>query len=79
MGREGSPLPFVSKGVYGLNTKIFIMTHKRIDPPKLPGYVMMLVGSAFHDDDFGYLRDDTGDNISKKNKNYSELTGLYWL
>ncbi|MBQ6258884.1 MAG: DUF4422 domain-containing protein [Lachnospiraceae bacterium] len=62
-----------------MNTKIFIMTHKRIDPPGLFGYVPMLVGSAFHDDDFGYLRDDTGDNISRKNKNYSELTGLYWL
>lgn len=62
-----------------MNTKIFIMTHKLIDPPKLSGYVPMLVGSVFHDDDFGYLRDDTGDNISEKNKNYSELTGLYWL
>ena len=55
------------------------MTHKKIDPPKLPGYVPMLVGSVFHDDDFGFLRDDSGDNISEKNKNYSELTGLYWL
>ena len=62
-----------------MNTKIFIMTHKKIDPPKLSGYVPMLVGSVFHEDDFGYLRDDSGDNISGKNKNYSELTGLYWL
>ncbi len=62
-----------------MNTKIFIMTHKKIDPPGLFGYVPMLVGSVFHDEDYGYLRDDTGDNISEKNKNYSELTGLYWL
>ena len=25
------------------------------------------------------FKDDTGDNISRKNGNYSELTGLYWI
>lgn len=28
--------------------------------------------------DLGYIKDNTGDNISKKNTNYCELTGLYW-
>ncbi len=28
--------------------------------------------------DFGYTKDNTGDNISVKNPNYCELTGLYW-
>lgn len=27
----------------------------------------------------GFIGDDTGDNISAKNKYYSELTGLYWV
>lgn len=28
--------------------------------------------------DLGYIGDNTGDNISVKNPNYCELTGLYW-
>ena len=28
--------------------------------------------------DLGYIGDNTGDNISAKNANYCELTGLYW-
>ncbi len=28
--------------------------------------------------DLGYIGDNTGDNISAKNVNYCELTGLYW-
>lgn len=28
--------------------------------------------------DLGYIGDNTGDNISAKNPNYCELTGLYW-
>ena len=28
--------------------------------------------------DIGYTGDHTGDNISLKNANYCELTGLYW-
>ena len=36
----------------------------------------MQVGGGFRKN---YLKDDTGDNISQKNKNYCELTGYYWL
>ena len=37
------------------------------------------VGAANTDDVIADIRDDTGENISKKNGNYCELTGLYWV
>ncbi|MCR5651650.1 MAG: DUF4422 domain-containing protein [Lachnospiraceae bacterium] len=46
----------------------------------LSGYVCPLqVGKALCDESIAELSDDTGDNISQKNGNYSELTGLYWI
>ena len=41
-------------------------------------YLPVQVGAAGAANDLGYSRDDSGDNISSKNKNYCELTGLYW-
>ena len=37
------------------------------------------VGRSCCDKKIADITDDTGDNISKKNGNYSELTGLYWI
>ncbi len=61
-----------------MNLTIFTMTHKAFDVPNNPMYQPLHVGSALHDD-LGYLRDDTGDNISRLNCYYSELTGFYWI
>ena len=61
-----------------MKTKIYTLTHKSFDVPKDTTYVPLQVGAACHDD-LGYLRDDTGDNISELNCYYSELTGLYWI
>jgi hypothetical protein len=57
---------------------IYTLTHKRFDVPPDPMYVPLRVGSDGKDD-FGYQRDDTGENISAQNCYYSELTGLYWI
>ena len=58
--------------------RIYVMTHKSFPHPDLEGFVPIQVGSALHED-LGYLRDDTGDNISDLNPFYSELTGQYWV
>ena len=58
---------------------LYIVTHK-IPNPVLhkKGYKYLLVG-AYKGHIFGDCFDDVGDNISSKNSNYCELTGLYWL
>ena len=62
-----------------MKTEVYVLTHKKINENyKCPPYVPLLNGSIFSDDDFGYLRDDVGDNISELNIYYAELTGQYW-
>lgn len=61
-----------------MSISIFTITHVPFTPPENPIYIPLQVGASTHPD-YGYLRDDTGDNISDKNKFYSELTGLYWI
>lgn len=57
---------------------IVVATHKQYEMPKDKLYLPVRVGAALADDDFGYQRDDEGDNISAKNPYYCELTALYW-
>ena len=65
--------------VFLMNIKVYVLTHKEIEENyDCPPYVPLLNGSALLKEDFGYLRDDTGENISKLNINYAELTGQYW-
>lgn len=45
-----------------------------------PSYIKKLqVGGALTDEIVAEFNDAAGDNISDKNGNYSELTGLYWI
>ena len=60
-----------------MNIKILVATHKQYWLPKTDIYLPIHVGKAGKEG-FGCIGDDTGDNISAKNQNYSELTGLYW-
>ena len=61
-------------------SKVFVITHKECEIPKVEGQYILLVGAENKSEaikcDF---RDNTGENISEKNKNYCELTGVYWI
>lgn len=60
-----------------MDIKILVATHKKYWMPKDGIYLPIHVGREGKAD-LGYLGDNTGDNISAKNANYCELTGLYW-
>nr|MBP3258863.1 DUF4422 domain-containing protein [Bacilli bacterium] len=57
--------------------KIIIATHKKYEMPKDNMYLPLHVG-AEGKQALGYVKDNTGDNISLKNPYFCELTGLYW-
>ena len=60
-----------------MDIKIIVATHKQYWMPTDDVYLPIHVGRAGKQD-IGYIGDDTGENISEKNPNYCELTGLYW-
>ena len=60
-----------------MNIKILVAAHKTYWMPEDPVYFPLHVG-AEGKADLGYVKDNTGDNISAKNPNFCELTGLYW-
>ncbi|MFR5100595.1 MAG: DUF4422 domain-containing protein, partial [Bifidobacterium pseudocatenulatum] len=54
--------------------------HKPYRTPDDPAYLPLHVGAALHPDVLpGIQGDDEGDNISRLNASYSELTALYWM
>lgn len=57
--------------------KVIVATHKKYDMPNDNMYLPLQVGAAGKES-LGYTKDDTGENISKKNPYFCELTGLYW-
>lgn len=57
--------------------KIIIAAHKKYQMPNEKIYVPLHVGGK-NKEDIGYIKDDTGINMSEKNPYFCELTGLYW-
>lgn len=60
------------------SVKVLVATHKQYTFPDTTVYAPIQVGAARGEDDFGYLRDDSGENISPQNDSFCELTALYW-
>ena len=60
-----------------MDIKVIVAAHKKYQMPKDKMYLPLHVG-AEGKDDIGYEKDNSGDNISIKNPNFCELTGIYW-
>lgn len=66
------------------SVKIIVATHKKYQMPNDEIYIPLHVGAEGKKDDsgnildLGYIKDNTGDNISYLNSSFCELTGLYW-
>lgn len=61
-----------------MDTKVYIVSHKKVNLPKMKGYQPIQVG--MNKENFsGYIRDNTKENIADKNANYCELTAQYWI
>lgn len=58
--------------------KILIATHKKYSLPKSEIFLPIHVGKKNSDVELGIIGDDIGENISKKNLQYCELTAIYW-
>lgn len=58
--------------------KIFVVLHKEYKVPEDKCYIPIQVGGVHIPTLTNALSDNTGDNISSKNKCYCELTALYW-
>ena len=60
-----------------MDIKILVATHKIYRMPSDNMYVPIHVGKEGKHD-FGFIGDNTGENISESNSRFCELTGLYW-
>ena len=59
-------------------TIILVCAHKKDLCLSYEPYMPIQVGRAISAVDLGFTGDDTGDNISAKNRNFCELTAHYW-
>ena len=60
-----------------MKIEVYVVSHKAAKMPSDKMYIPVQVGN--NPQNFkGYLRDNTGINISSKNASYCELTAQYW-
>lgn len=70
----------IEKKMPPADLSVYVVTHKDAQLSALPeGYRFIHAGHALAAQDFGYLGDDTGDNISRLNHYLDETTALYWI
>lgn len=62
-----------------MEIKIFTAFHKEFEIPNDTFHIPIHVWKAISNINLDIIWDDTWDNISYKNKNYCELTMLYWV
>ena len=62
-----------------MKVKVLVAAHKNYQMPTDNLYLPVFVGKDLHPDvNKTFQGDNTGDNISKKNSTYNELTAIYW-
>ena len=59
------------------NIRVLVASHKLYEMPKDPMYLPVWVGARLNPPK-RFTPDDGGENISAKNRNYCELTAVYW-
>lgn len=63
-----------------MDTRMYVITHKKTAIPRMPLYSSMLVGASIQNVEGMFdEKDNSGIHISEKNPNYCELTGIYWI
>ena len=60
-----------------MKAEVYVVSHKKAKMPTDNIYVPIQVGNS-KENFKGFYRDNIGENISSKNKNYCELTAQYW-
>lgn len=61
-----------------MKNKIIVVTHKNYEMPRDSIYLPIVVGGGIAELSDKFQPDNTGENISKTNDTYCELTAIYW-
>lgn len=75
--RSADNVHLCGKGAEAVDIRIIVAAHKPCRMPEDSMYLPVQVGAAGKEQ-IGFQPDDEGENISEKNANYCELTGLFW-